>query len=408
VNTEGPGPEARFLCLALSRRGASGAELEQLAGILDWERCLERATPFLFPCLRRALSRLPPGTLPGWVEELLASVARANAALQLQRRHELGRALSALASAGVPVIVLKGMALADLVFPDPGLRPMIDVDLLVPAADWERARAVLLDIGLRVPERWRVRPATGPASKDERDKPFERPGTAVLFELHDRLEWMREPFVYDLDAAWRSSVVARLKGDLEARVLGPEDMLLHIGMHLSSYHVFEHGLRDLLDVTLLVERHAYDWPRLAATWQRQGTAGWMRLTLDVPDALFEILPPPSDSETTVRLAVERLWSAPLDRVPPGLVTVLATRSARAGARQTAARLNPWRANEGLRAALRRTSVDLATRVPRYLAALSGGHLAPRSLRRALALRRERQALAALMSPTELPQDPPAV
>jgi hypothetical protein len=90
------------------------------------------------------------------------------------------------------------------------------------------------------------------------------------------------------------------------------------------------------------------------------------------------------------------------------VTVLATRSARAGARQTAARLNPWRANEGLRAALRRTSVDLATRVPRYLAALSGGHLAPRSLRRALALRRERQALAALMSPTELPQDPPAV
>ena len=417
MNLLSHGPaETRFLCRALSRRGASASELEQLAGSLDWERCLERATPVLLPYLGHALpGRLPQAAVPIWVTHRLAAVTRASAALQLQRRHELRRVLAALAGAGVPVIVLKGMALADLVFPDPALRPMVDIDLLVPAPDWERARAVLLGIGLRVPERWVVRPATGPASKAERDKPFERPGTAVLFELHDRLEWMREPFVYDLDAAWRRSLPARLLGDLEVRVLAPEDMLLHLGMHLSSYHAFEHGLRDLLDVTLLIERNAYEWPRLAEGWLRQGTAGWMRLTLTlardllgagVPDAVLTRLPQPAEFDSAARMALGQLWSAPLQRVPPGIVSVLAARDLGAGASQTLARLNPWRTEEGVRAALRRACVDLATRVPRYVAALSGGHLAPRALRRAVSLRRERQALASLMAPTEAPQRDP--
>ena len=42
------------------------------------------------------------------------------------------RALSALADAGQSAIVLKGADWAFRVYPDPGMRPMVDIDLLAP------------------------------------------------------------------------------------------------------------------------------------------------------------------------------------------------------------------------------------------------------------------------------------
>ncbi len=46
---------------------------------------------------------------------------------------EMGRVVQALNEAGIPVIVLKGAALATTIYPDPALRPMSDLDLLTAA-----------------------------------------------------------------------------------------------------------------------------------------------------------------------------------------------------------------------------------------------------------------------------------
>ena len=54
---------------------------------------------------------------------------------------------SAMAQVGVPFLVLKGAALAHLVYGDSGLRPMRDVDLLIRKADAGRARDVLTRCG---------------------------------------------------------------------------------------------------------------------------------------------------------------------------------------------------------------------------------------------------------------------
>ncbi|MDU9049220.1 MAG: nucleotidyltransferase family protein [Candidatus Electrothrix sp. Rat3] len=48
----------------------------------------------------------------------------------------LAKVLTILESAGIPVLVLKGAALCQTLYPDPGLRPMRDIDLLVP---WDQA-----------------------------------------------------------------------------------------------------------------------------------------------------------------------------------------------------------------------------------------------------------------------------
>src|SRR5215203_7254514 len=55
------------------------------------------------------------------------------------RARVLAAVARAMAQAGVPFLVLKGAALAHLVYGDPRLRPMRDVDLLVRPADGGRA-----------------------------------------------------------------------------------------------------------------------------------------------------------------------------------------------------------------------------------------------------------------------------
>jgi hypothetical protein len=64
---------------------------------------------------------------------------------------EMERVAQALNDAGIPVIVLKGAALAWTVYPDPALRPMNDLDLLVKTEDLERAKELVLSLGYHEP-----------------------------------------------------------------------------------------------------------------------------------------------------------------------------------------------------------------------------------------------------------------
>ncbi len=67
------------------------------------------------------------------------------------------RVLDVAARLGVEVMLLKGAALRRLVYPDPELRAMRDIDVLAPAADGRRLHGALADAGFA-----RVDPATHP------------------------------------------------------------------------------------------------------------------------------------------------------------------------------------------------------------------------------------------------------
>lgn len=58
-------------------------------------------------------------------------------------------AASALDVAGVPVRVLKGVAVAHLDYPNPAFRPFADVDILVPTGQMQRAATALRSVDLR-------------------------------------------------------------------------------------------------------------------------------------------------------------------------------------------------------------------------------------------------------------------
>lgn len=87
--------------------------------------------------------------VPPALREALQQHARLAAAVELIRRRELAQVLSVLAAAGVPVVLLKGTALAHTVYPQPYTRPSVDADLMVAPQARGCARDVLASLGYR-------------------------------------------------------------------------------------------------------------------------------------------------------------------------------------------------------------------------------------------------------------------
>lgn len=140
------------LCLLLAR-GQLTAEsqkriLEYLASPLQWRLVLERAYAHqVYPLLYRNLRELGFPGVPPAVQAELKSAYLANALRNQLFAEELARLLKLLGEAGIPVIPLKGVTLAQSIYGDPAARVCSDIDILVPPADAVRARRVILANG---------------------------------------------------------------------------------------------------------------------------------------------------------------------------------------------------------------------------------------------------------------------
>ena len=149
----------------------------------------------------------------------------------------------AMAQAGVPFLVLKGAALAQLVYADPRLRPMRDVDLLIRKADAGRALDVLMRCGFRPG-------GTAVPARHHHLQGMSRTleGATVTIELHHEL-MVRTPFVqpraYD-DLIGRSQPFDW--GGMTCQTLGREDMLWHVYAHAFVINTLRPGAIRLLSV----------------------------------------------------------------------------------------------------------------------------------------------------------------
>jgi hypothetical protein len=208
------------------------------------------------------------------------------------RAKRLAEVLAALQSAGIPVLVLKGAALAHLVYVQPGQRAMRDVDLLVP--DARRAQAVLLEMGFQPPAY---------------DLPPDHPhlaavkkiidGQQVTIEVHHQLF---APQARLGTTSYADLAPAAQQFDLHgvtAYTLGKEDMLWHVYAHAFgaplTYEPFR--LVWVADLVSLVEAwiDEIDWDAVQRRYRRAFNAlpmlhhltPWSevvreRLAMDVP------------------------------------------------------------------------------------------------------------------------------
>jgi hypothetical protein len=406
----------RKLLLALLGRDREAQDIAEMLSLLrqvNWESFLSTTSVDLYPFV---LSRLEPylSFLPAQAEcERFFKVRRLTAIHNLRLRHELGRTLKALRQSGIPALALKGAVMAYTVYADPSLRPMSDLDLLVPPDKKESASRVLRTLGYDYPESalathrdliWRLGP------NQEYVPPLRLRGSKVLLEVHSQLDCSDPVFPMPVDEFWSRSIVVDLKG-LEVRTLCPEDFLFHVCLHQSRSHRFEKGLLPLVDVKLLLDsRSDWNWAQIVERSLRSGCATWMYLTLEVardlvgarvPDSFFQALRQPRDPPRLRSLVEEQIWSAQSGQppVPLFLPRLLAEVSWRSRTRMILTRLRLVGDTEldsdstessflrRARASLRQLLATLRSRIPHYFHTLKSGRLNLRTIRKTAFLMR---------------------
>jgi hypothetical protein len=120
--------------------GAPG--VPALGADVDWPEVARQARKHaLEPLFHAAVAKLPVRkAIPAEVIETLRTAYQRTSRANLASYAELGRLLGDFERERIPVILLKGGALAAF-SPAVGLRPMRDLDILVPRADVPRASA---------------------------------------------------------------------------------------------------------------------------------------------------------------------------------------------------------------------------------------------------------------------------
>jgi hypothetical protein len=182
------------------------------------------------------------------------------------QRQELGNLLGALERAGVDVVLLKGTALAYTVYDNPASRLKGDIDAWISPEQFPSALAALERLGYRGGDKTDRPRALVFLFGGEHQMVNSTPGTGLI-ELQwpaFRGEWVRQTTQIDHDEILRRCLPIMIEG-YRARVMAPEDTLIHLCHHQAISHQFSFPrVRGLLDIHLVVERANPDWQEIIA------------------------------------------------------------------------------------------------------------------------------------------------
>lgn len=225
------GPDERRLILNCARLELGGPLLEQTLEILQkplgWGAVvffagLHSVAPLLHRHLKRFEGEI---TVPQEARQALLRLFHRAGYQNRQFSSALHDLLERFAIGGIPVIVLKGLSLVELVYGNLSLRPLIDINLLIPRENLEKARALLLQGGYFMrtldPSRGRL---------------FSQFHLIKLndFRVHLLLQWhpVNWPRVHaiDLRPFWEEAQPVRLSRR-DALILSPVDLVLYLCLH---------------------------------------------------------------------------------------------------------------------------------------------------------------------------------
>jgi Uncharacterised nucleotidyltransferase/Protein of unknown function (DUF5672) len=243
----------------LVRRGPNWHVI--LRGVERWS-----LAPLVYTSLRQADAT---GQVPYPVAERLRHLYRRQTIHWFDQRAVLRETLQRFSESSVPAIVLKGVALATLVYPSPALRPTRKVGLLVRQRDAARAKALLKSM--------RDAPASlaaagAPAGPDRHpDLGYRSRRRMSLLDVRTHILTHRRPGGWRLAARmpienfWERARPAQIES-AAALVFSPEDLLLHIAVDLAFAGGFVGHARTLCDIGQMCRRYgdAIDWSQVIA------------------------------------------------------------------------------------------------------------------------------------------------
>ena len=249
-----------IILLSCARSHLSESTIQALKGVLakgdvDWNNLLAKAErhrvkPLVYHTLSKlTLSHLMPSEIMSDLEKSYHILAFRNTFLL----KEFGEILRSLSEIGISIIVLKGAALAETVYPSIALRPFGDIDFLIKAEDLFKVEKVLINLGF-------IKDEKTPDFVDAQEvMDYTYCFTQIVFKKQNPLPMYLEIHCNPihlgisqdrLSQLWERAMEIKIRG-VSTFSLHPEDMLLHLCHHLYrhnySYLMWFSDLSFLLD-----------------------------------------------------------------------------------------------------------------------------------------------------------------
>ncbi len=200
------------------------------------------------------------GKVPKPVCDRLKQASLQAAMAHLSHVARLREIASAFGDRGISYIVLKGVPLAESLYPEPALRPSSDVDVMVEPSNLLQAGQVLESLGCAHPWGRDVQAAFRRYHHHLAPYVHERDG--VIAELHWDVLSPSSHFDLDVRGLWMRASPAST-GNVRCLVLCPEDQLLHLCLHfMNDRRARRHGgLLQVCDIALFLKKrgHEVNW-----------------------------------------------------------------------------------------------------------------------------------------------------
>ena len=216
----------------------------------DWEKLIQKAkqrrvAAILFYNLSQngEISLIPKEVKFDLRKNYLAVLAK-----NMNIYKELAKLLRRLNDEKIPVIVLKGAALAELVYENIALRPMLDVDLIAKSSDIKRINQIFLELN------WQNQEYLSQSGfHEEYSKHASYSNGKVLVEIHPRI------YEFPKLDPWLNAISAKICSN-DTYILGKEDFLLYLCLHLEEHYRtgFEVNLIWYIDIAKFLEHYQED------------------------------------------------------------------------------------------------------------------------------------------------------
>ncbi len=256
---------------------------------LDWDYVLQMGKAHgLAPLLYSHLHRIDhEHQIPRSIMDQLHNIYYGNLARNIPLSYELDKILHVFEKKGIPIVVLRGLALAQTIYKNIALRVTADIDLLVRKEDLSRVAKTLLELEFTSPQ-WEL--ITKEYSAElcfvrQGASGGKRLGSAVI-DVHQEITSsirLKEVIKIDTEEVIRRARPVKIK-DVNMLVMTAEDLLLHLTLR----HCFQRLIRlcDIAEVIKL-KKDELNWQSLLQKAEENRLSIIMYYTLYYAQQLLE-------------------------------------------------------------------------------------------------------------------------
>lgn len=273
----------------------------------DWSVLLQMSRQHrLGPLLHWRLSRERQSlSIPEAFRSALATSFRQSAIRSLLIQRELLYVHRTLYDEGIPHVALKGAFLAFHAYEHPALRPLRDLDILLPPKNALTVYQLLIDHGFkRIDHHYGNAEAAMQVHRHL--PPLRGPSGLLELEVHTHLFHRDNEAKLQQELSEDPQFWSRcIRHDIAGTPIpfeSPADLLLHMIVHAVYDHQFTNGPLLLSDLAYLIDRHRINWPlfwELAERTDRQRGCilalslmeyYWGKRPIEWPQGLLAALP----------------------------------------------------------------------------------------------------------------------